>query len=166
MRIVAALLALALVLIPGCGDDSDSSAAEATARLEGDWVPGELHGLDVKRENIDPLLKKAEKPYLDAAALFSLRNDKDALQATLQVGHFADAERADDPDFRLELLNTIGGGQALELRMGGHPVFLTSSQGQTIAVWFRAGHLFVLSSRVEYDFPRGLLRDALEVVPA
>jgi hypothetical protein len=160
-RLLPALLA-AGVLLTACGK-TDPAVERADERkveaLDAPGVPGELHGLAVKRENVKSALTSAKRPYLDSAVLFSLR-DGDRLMATLQIGRFADDARWRDADFRHSLLATIGGGAPRELRMGDQRVYLTSGDRQALAIWFKGQDLFILSSREDYDFPRGLLRDA------
>ena len=160
-RLAPALLVVGLAMT-ACGSKDpvvERADQRKVAPLDAPGVPGELHGLKVKRENVKSALTSAKRPYLDGAALFSLR-DGDRLMATLQVGRFADDARWTDDDFRGSLLSTIGGGSPRELRMGDQRMYLTSGDRQALAIWFKGRDLYILSSREDYDFPRGLLRDA------
>ena len=153
------------VLLAGCGS-GDPSVDRAEARtiraLDADGVPGELHGLTVEREDVDETFDATKRPYIDGLVLFSLR-DGDRLMATLQVGRFADDAEWTSSRFRSSLLATIGGGSPRELRMDDQEVFITSGDRQGLAVWFKDQHMFVLSTREDFDFPRGLLRDATDL---
>jgi hypothetical protein len=114
------------------------------------------------KEDVTKALDDARRPYFDAASLYSLR-EGEQLQATLQVGRFAEGSRYEERSFRHSLLATIGGGSAKELRMGDEQVFLTSGDRQSIAIWFQGRYVFILSAREDYRFPRALLREALAV---
>lgn len=161
-------LALAATIAVGCGggDDAATSAADrrTIAALDADGVPGELNGLSVVRENISDTIEAARRPYLDAAVFFSIREEQ-TLQATLQIGRFANDVDAADEDFQATLLAAIGGAGVKELRMGENRVWLSTGDRQQIAVWFTADDVYILSTRDDYEFPRSLLRAALEVRP-
>ena len=45
--------------------------------------------------------------------------------------------------------------------MGEQQVFILAGDRQGLSVWFKDQHMFVLSSREDFDFPRSLLRDAI-----
>lgn len=165
-RLSAVLVALAVAsALAACGS-SDPAVSRADERkvtaLDAPGVPGTLHGLTVKRENVKSALSSAKRPYLDSAVLFSLR-DGDRLEATLQIGRFADDARWRDSSFRASLLSTIGGGSPRKLRMDRQYVYLTSGDRQALAIWFKGRDLFILSSREDYASPRGLLRDATKL---
>ena len=167
-RAISVLLAAtALLGVAGCGNENpEVAAAEArqVVALDLPVVPGEINGLTVVKEDISATLKDVRRPYFDATVLYSLR-EAETLQATLQVGRYAEGTRYDDHDFRRAFLGTIGGGAPKLLRMGEERVWLTSGDRQAIALWFRGRHVFILSSREEYEFPRTLLRAALEIKP-
>jgi hypothetical protein len=166
-RLVLAACVSATLLLGGCGDENPQVKA-ADARkvrvLDVTAVPGSMKGLSVVKEDIAKSVENAERPYFDAVTLYSLR-DGEQLEATLQLGRFADGTPYAKRSFRQSLLSTIGGGAAKELRMGEDRVFLTSGDRQSIAVWFRDEYVFILSSREDYRFPRALLREALAVKP-
>lgn len=160
-RLIAGALVIGAVL-SGCGGDDAVSRAEGRAiePLDADALPRTLLGLEVGREDISEILDAAKRPYLEAAALYSLREGEE-LQATLQIGRFADDTDHDDEDFRETLLGTVGGGSIRELRVGDGAVYLTTGDRQQVAVWFQGEHLLILSTREEYEKPRSLLREAL-----
>lgn len=163
-RLVVPALALALVLTACGGGDPEVERAEARtiSALDAAGVPGKLHGLTVDREDVDDTFESAKRPYIDGLVLFSLR-DGDRLMATLQIARFADDAKWKTGRFRSSLLATIGGGSPRELRMGDQEVFITAGDRQGLAVWFKDQHMFVLSTREDFDFPRGLLRDAIDL---
>lgn len=165
--VVTALVATVVLSASACGGaDAATEAAESRVivPLEASPVPPTLHGLRVVEEDIAESLEGAKRPYLEAATLYSLR-EGDELQATLQVGRFTPDARYEDDDFRLVLANRIGNGSAHDVRMGDDTVWLTSGDRQSIAVWFNADHVFILSTREEYLGSRSLLREALEIQP-
>ncbi len=153
-------------LTAACGDNPAVTRAEARSvePLDADALPSELLGLQVKREDIAEVLDGTKRPYLDEAGLYSLR-EGDTLQATLQIGRFAEGVDFTSQDFRDKLLTTVGGGSIRELRLGDRQVYLTIGDRQQVALWFEGRHLLVLSTREEYDTPRSLLRAALELQP-
>jgi hypothetical protein len=167
-RVVVGLIGGLCLVAPliACSDDGQTAAADARviSPLDAPGIPGEVNGLVVAREDIAEQLGAAERPYLDAAALFSMR-EADTLQATLQIGRFADPGRIGDDQFRDTLINLIGGGAAREIRVGDHQVFLTAGDRQQLAVWFADRYIYVLSTRDEYLRGRALLRSALELAP-
>jgi hypothetical protein len=153
-------------LLAACGDENaDVKAADArkVAVIE-PAVPKSLRGLTVQTEDISTSLEGVKRPYFDGISFASLR-EGEKLQATLQIGRFAEGTRYRSGAFRSSLLATIGGGSAKQLRMGDDRVYLTSGDRQSIAVWFRDRYVFILSSREDYEFPRSLLREALAVKP-
>lgn len=154
------------VLTAACGGNPDVQRAEARtiAALDADALPPEIVGLQVKREDIADVLDATKRPYLDEAGLYSLR-EGDTLQATLQIGRFAEGVDHTSKEFRDKLLTTVGAGSIRELRLGGRQVYLTTGDRQQVALWFDGPHLLVLSTREEYTTPRTLLRAALELHP-
>ena len=165
-RLAAPLAALALATALGaCGNENAEVAAaeeRVVSSLDAPGVPATLRGLSVVKEDVSKALDDARRPYFDAVSFYSLR-EGEQLQATLQVGRFAEGSRHEEDSFRQSVLATIGGGAAKELRMGEEQVFLTSGDRQSIAVWFRDRYVFILSAREDYRFPRALLREALAV---
>ena len=166
-RLVAGGLLLAALAGSACSEKSAAVEAadnRTVQNLDVAGVPGTLRGLSVVKEDVQATVENAERPYFDGLSFFSLR-EGEKLQATLQVGRFAEGTAYRTGRFRSSLLATIGGGTARELRMGEDRVFLTTGDRQSIAVWFRDQYVFILSSREDYRFPRALLREALAVQP-
>jgi hypothetical protein len=164
MRRAAVVLVVALLLgACGKGDPSvERAEARTIAALDADGVPGTLRGLSVEREDVEDTFETADRPYIDGLVLFSLR-DGERLMATLQIARFADDAKWRTNRFRTSLLATIGGGKPRQLRMGEQEVYVTAGDRQGLAVWFKDQHMFVLSTREDYEFPRGLMRDAIEL---
>ncbi|MGH9040257.1 MAG: hypothetical protein ACRDZ3_08500, partial [Acidimicrobiia bacterium] len=63
------------------------------------------------------------------------------------------------------VVNQIGSARPRTFRLGKRTVYLTTGTKQSIAVWFKGPHMFVLASRSDYDQPRSLLRAVLEIKP-
>ena len=161
----ALALAAAAFGLGACGDEPPAVAA-AERREIGELelsIPLDVDGLDVEEEDITETLQDGRRPYLDAAGLYSFRED-DLLQATLQVGRFAPNVDADDEDFINGIITSIGPG-AREVRMGEQQLYLTGADRQTLAVWFRNRHMFILSTRDGFEGGRALLREAVELQP-
>jgi hypothetical protein len=166
-RLVLLTVTAAMVLsVAACGrgnPEVEAAEARTVSVLDLPAAPGELNGLAVVKEDISKTVEDARRPYFDATVLYSLRQE-DRLQATLQVGRYAEGTRYADSDFRRAFLNTVGGSPK-QLRMGDDRVWLTTGDRQAISIWFRDRHVFILSAREEYQFPRTLLRSALEIQP-
>lgn len=160
-----AALALALPLLAGagaCGGDKDVGATgNAIQTLDSPGVPTEILGLTVTKENIGEALTEVDRAYLGAFALYSMRTG-DLLEATLQISRFTPDTDLDD-DFRARLVQQVGSAQAEEFKMGEHTVYLTRATKQQIALWFRDRDMFVLAIRDDFELPRTLLRNALEI---
>jgi hypothetical protein len=166
MRVAVACAVL--VALGGACSTSSAAVERADARtveqLEASGVPVRLNGLVVEREDVGELLDRAKRPYLDATALYSMR-EGDLLRATLQIGRFADDADVGDEELRAQIVNRIGSGTARTFRIGDRSVWLTSGDRQTLAVWFEDRHVFVLATRDDYELSRSLLRATLEVRP-
>lgn len=159
-------MAVALALsIAACGDDEETAERAPVEELEASFVPSELLGLSVQPESAPEGLVDVRNSYLEAVRLFSLRSDDDQLLATLQVGRFGDDVEFRDPEFRRGLLSQLGSTRPQPVRVGEETVFLTAGVKQRLAVWFQDDHMFILGTRDEFDRPRTLLREALEVTP-
>ena len=155
----------AAVAVGACGGDNaavDAADDRVIEPLDVDALPGELLGLSIEREDIGDILDGTKRPYLDAASLYSFRLEEE-LQATLQVGRFADVDQAADEDFRATLLGTVGAGSIRELLVGGEAVYLTTGDRQQVAVWFEDEYLLILSTREDFEQSRGLLRATMEL---
>lgn len=155
---------LVAVVLTGCSDSAETDAADARAIANLDaGVPPRLAGYEVVKEDIAEELDDTKRPYFDAVSLYSFR-EEELLQATLQVGHFADDVDLDDEEFRDTLIANIG-ASARELRMGDQLVYVTGADRQTLTAWFKDRHLFILSTREGFDGGRTVLREAIGIVP-
>ena len=163
-RSLVAILIAGCLALSACGHDPATTQANSRSInvLYAPGIPSTLGGLRVQSEVIGDALKKVHRPYVDGVALFSLRNG-DTLAATLQVARFATGVKGTDRAFQNRLLATLGPSSSKEFRIGGRSVFLTTGDRQSIAVWFTEGDFFVLSTRADYPYPRGLLRAALDL---
>jgi hypothetical protein len=150
--------------LSACGHDPATTQANnrTISVLDAPGIPSTLAGLRVQSEAIGDSLKKVHRPYVDSVALYSLRYG-DTLAATLQVARFAAGVKGTDRAFQSRLLATLGPSSSKEFRIGGRSVFLTTGDRQSIAVWFTESDFFVLSTRADYLYPRGLLRSALDL---
>jgi hypothetical protein len=166
LRSLGAVVAAALALA-GCAR-SDASVeptpGEQVKALEIAGLPADLLGLKIAPEDVGEDLAKVPAAFIDGLSLFSLRKD-DLVMATLQVSRFNDGADHASEKFRQTVVNQIGSSAPRTVRLGPHTVFLTTGTKQSIGVWFKGRHLFVLASRADYDEPRTLLRKALEIEP-
>ena len=166
LRVLGAVVAAAVALA-GCGR-SDASVeptpGHAVKALEIPNLPPDVLGLKIAPEDVSQHLAKVPAAFIDALSLYSLRKD-DLVMATLQVSRFNDGADAEDEKFRQTVVNQIGSTAPRIVRLGGETVYLTTGTKQSIGVWFKDRHLFVLATRADYDEPRTLLRKALEIRP-
>ncbi len=162
----AAAAAVVAASILGACSSGDGSVGRADDRSIGELdasIPLTVNGLEVVEEDISETLDAAQRPYLDAAGLYSFRDD-DLLQATLQIGRFADDVDETDEEFVDRLVNRVSAG-AKQVRMGEQLMFVGGADRQTLTMWFDDGHMFLLSTRDGFDGGRALLRKALEIQP-
>ena len=166
LRSLGAVVA-AVVALAGCAR-SDATVAptpgKAVKTLEIANLPPDLLGLTIAPEDVAEDLGKVPSAFIDALSLYSLRKD-DLVQATLQVSRFNDGADVEAEVFRQTVVNQIGSSAPRTVRLGGETVYLTTGTKQSIGVWFKGRHLFVLATRADYDEPRTLLRRALEIQP-
>ena len=85
------------------------------------------------------------------------------MQATLQIARFNAAARPEDEEFREGLVQNLGGTAGIPTRVGEELVYITQGAKQQVAAWFRGKDMYVLTMRQEFEQPRALLREALEV---
>jgi uncharacterized UPF0146 family protein len=153
-------------LLTGCGR-SDAARAQPTAGkavqvLDVPGLPAELLGLKVAKEDVTEPVSRIDSAFIDGLALYSLRSD-DLVQATLQVSRFNRGADVGSKKFREAVVNQVGASKPRAFRLGNRTVYLTTGTKQSIAVWFTGRYMFVLASRADYDEPRSLLRQALEL---
>lgn len=165
-RPVIALLALAL-LAGACGGNEDvvTEAGGPVEPLDDISLPTEMTGLKVGEEKVDEALENFRPSYVAGAALYSFRTDdeKELVQATLQIARFRDEERNRSDAFRQSILTQFGSTRPRETRMGDTIVYRTTQTKQTVAIWFDDLDWYLLSIRDEFDRPRTLMREVLEV---
>ena len=166
LRRFGAVVAAAVVLA-GCAR-SDASVeptpGRAVTAVEISNLPPDLLGLRIAPEDVSEELAKVPSAFIDGLSLFSLRRD-DLVMATLQVSRFSEGADVAQEKFRRTVVNQIGSTAPRTVRLGGETVYLTTGTKQSIGVWFEGRHLFVLATRADYDQPRTLLRQALEIRP-
>jgi hypothetical protein len=161
-RFVLGLLVVA-ALSAACGSNSPTGVSgNAIKPIAADKVPDHILGLEVHEENVKNTLAQAKDTFVQAASIYSLRRAS-LVQATLQVSVLTDKFNYKSGRQKASLADKIGGARAEPFRLGSETVYLTNGIRQRIAVWFRGRNLFVLSSREDFDKPRGLLRAALEI---
>jgi len=159
--------ALALSFLLGACAEGTTASAEATAagdieQLSPTLLPSEILGLSVQREDMAEALQGAQLSYVDEVGLYSLRRD-DLLQATIQVSRFNENADSESAEFRRTLLSQVGGSVPKQVVVGDETVYLTTGTKQTIAVFFRERTMVVLAIREDYDQPRTLTREALDL---
>ena len=166
LRSLGAVLAAAVALT-GCAR-SDASVkptpGKAVKALEMANLPADVLGLKLAPEDVGEEVAKVPSAFIDGLSLYSLRKD-DLVMATLQVSRFNDGADVDADKFRQTVVNQIGSTAPRTVRLGGETVYLTTGTKQSIGVWFKDRYLFVLATRADYDEPRTLLRNALEIKP-
>jgi hypothetical protein len=162
-RRVAALVVGGSLLLAGCGNDAPDVGAKEVEAFDASIVPSELLGLAVGTEDIGGA-EHVKDPFVEGVGLYSLR-EGELLQGTLQVSRFTEDANSETARFRNAVVQQIGSTVPQQYRMGGRSVYLTAGKRQSIAVWFRGRYFFVLSMREEFEQPRALLREALEINP-
>jgi hypothetical protein len=155
---VAAGLAVVFFL-PACGNPEEVSGRPPEALLN---VPSQVLGLQVELEDVTDQVKDVDRPFLDALAVFSLR-EGDLLRATLQVGRFNSLGRPGSASFRQRILQKIGSQAPEPYRIGDKTTYVTAGNKQSIFVWFSGRGMFVLIAHKDYLFPRTLARRFLEM---
>lgn len=158
MRAALRVLTVAAVLMLAVGG---SASAASTPTL-----PDTILGLKVAREDVSKTITEDHRAlYVDDISLYSLREPTSLLEATLQLGRFKKDAPWTSNDFQLSMVGQLGTSVPIVVRAASQRVYITTTKGLTIAVWFRNAHLFVLSIRTAYKHPKELLRQALGVRP-
>lgn len=159
----AGALALGVLLSSACGSDGAAAGTSGDDIEKMDvTLSGEILGLEVAGEDVTEKIAGVERSYLNGMALYSLR-ENDIVKATLQIGRFNDDAEYRTSNFRRAIVNQIGGVRPQTVRLGDETVFLTKGTKQDITVWFRDRYMFVLAVRDDYEYPRSLIREALEI---
>ena len=163
-RLAPMLLSLGL-LIAGCGGGEDvvAQAGGPVEPLDDIQLPPQLVGLNVAEEKVDQALENFRPSYVAGAALYSFRGEKDLVQATLQIARFRDEPRNRSNSFRQSILAQFGSTRPRPTRMGSTVVYRTTQTKQKVAIWFDDLDWYLLSIRDEFDRPRTLMRETLEV---
>src|SRR5688500_1294058 len=164
------LVALALILAAvagGCGGDDDvvTKAGGPVEPLDDISLPTQIVGLNVAEEQVTKALENFRPSYVAGAALYSFRtpDDKALVQATLQIARFRDEPRNKSNAFRQSILTQFGSTRPRVTRMGDTVVYRTTQTKQTVATWFDGLDWYLLSIRDEFDRPRTLMRETLEI---
>jgi hypothetical protein len=124
-------------------------------------IPTQILGLKTAQEDVSKKLTDIRRPYLDAVAVFSLREDE-LLRATLQLSRFNRLARPGSDRFRASVIGLLGSSRPLALRVGDTTVYSTSGNKQNVFVWFAGRGFYVLSVHQDYNFPRTLLRKVID----
>jgi len=157
-RLSSLALLIALTLF---GASAAGSSAQAPH-----GPPAQMLGLNVAKENIAKVLAGDKRPlYVDKVTLYSLREQSKLLQATLEVGDFKNDAPWTSADFQYSIVARLGSSLPITVRAGPQIVYVTSSKGLTIAIWFKDRTMFTLAVRNGYKQPKELLREALKVNP-
>lgn len=129
--------------------------------------PPTLNGLRVTAEKLakPSEAKSGARQYLTEITLYSLRQPGDQLEATIQVGRLRRGSPSDSLTFKRAIAGQVGSTVPQEQRVAGVPVFVTRVKKLSVALWFREGHLFILSIREGYAQPKTLIREALRMSP-
>lgn len=163
--LLVAALALGLALSAcGGGEDVETKAGGAVEPLD-IVLPTQLVGLNVAEEKVDDALENFRPSYVEGAALYSFRTpDKtDIVQATLQIARFRDEPRNTTNEFRQSILTQFGSTRPRTTKMGDITLYRTTQTKQTVAIWFDGLDWYLLAIRDEFDRPRTLMRETLEV---
>lgn len=165
MKRLLSLLLLVGVVAAGCGGGEDlvTKAGGPVEALDDIQLPADLVGLKVAEEKVTEALESFRPSYVAGAALYSFRGDKDLVQATLQIARFRDEPRNRSNNFRQSILTQFGSTRPRVTRMGDTVVYRTTQTKQTVAIWFDDLDWYLLSIRDEFDRPRTLMRETLEV---
>ena len=162
---LAAVAALLLLTANVSASAASPSASPAAAASKG-GPPAQVLGLNVQNEDITKTLATDKRSlYVDQVILYSFREPSKLLQATLEVARFKSNAPATSRDFQSTIVSSLSGSQPIVLRVNGEAVYIATSKGLTIAVWFRSGHMMALSIRNTFTTPKQLLRIALAINP-
>jgi hypothetical protein len=159
--VAVAMMLLSSAAACGGGAKGGTPAGKVTA-LEV-TLPGGLAGLNLQPEHDSSQLANTNlSTYVKAVSLYSLRQ-KDLVKGTLQISEFNNPSKFRSPKFRTTLVNRIANGTPVVVRVGKSIVYLARGVRQSVAVWFNGRYFLVLTTRVDFDRPRTLLRSAVDV---
>jgi predicted small secreted protein len=158
----AALLLVAASLTACGGGKVQGTLGRNVKQLDSPAPAPEILGLKAQSEDVSKLISTVSDLYVNAVSIYSLRKD-DVVQATLQISRFNAKARPNDPEFRKTLVTNLGGSEGTPTTVGKDTVFITQGTRQRVAVWFRAKTVFILTTRDDYDMPRALLRESLQI---
>ena len=128
--------------------------------------PAQVIGLNVQKEDVSKTLATAPRSlYVNQVVMYSFREPSKLLEATLEVARFKNDAPSSSADFQATIVNALGGSAPIVVRVGATPVYLTTSKGLTLAIWFRNGHMLALSIRNTFTQPKQLLRVSLGINP-
>ncbi len=166
---IRVILALSLLLsvvptIPASAAGTATPTPSAAQAQHG--PPATMLSLNVKKEDIAKVLAGETRAlYVDRVALYSLRETSNLLEATIEIGHFRSGTQWASEDFQLSIVGQLGSSVPVLVRVGSNIVYLTSSKGLTIAIWYGGGYMLALAIRNTFTQPKELLRQALEINP-
>jgi hypothetical protein len=164
-HLVAAVCAVGALGLAACGSPAAGGVSgHAIEPVAASAVPKTLGELEVHAEDVKDTVAQAQNSYADQLSLYSLRKNN-LVYATLEISRLTGKFDVKSDKQRALLADKIGGAKSEPHRIGPTVVYLTSGLRQRISVWFTGRHLFVLSTREDYDKPRTLLRDAVELKP-
>jgi len=154
-----------LVVLATTGAASTTSSLQAVEPGH-HGPPPEVLGLTVQKEDLSKTLAGEKRPlYVDRVGLYSFREPNKLLQGTLQIAHFRPDAPSGSSDFQLSIVGHLGNSLPIVVRVGSQPVYITTSKGLVLAVWFHKGYMLALSIRRSYGQPKELLRQALAIDP-
>ena len=162
------LLVTATISASAASPSPSPSASPSTGANPQHGPPSKVLGLDVQKEDITKTLagntdKRAL--YVDRVGLFSFREPSKLLEATLEIAHFRSNAPWSSSDFQSTIVGVLSASTPIVVRVEGIPVYVTTSKGLTIGVWFRSGFMMALSIRNTYTAPKELLRISLGINP-
>lgn len=151
---------IGLIVCTACGTGRAETVEErGTLRIP---FPTQLLGLRVQREQPAKSLEDVDRPYFDALALYSFR-ENDLLRASFELGRFNSLARPKSKSFQAQILGKIGSREPRSMRVGSQTIHVTAGNQQSIFVWFDGDGAFILITHQDYEFPRTLLRRILDL---
>ena len=164
-HVLAPIALLALSFVAGACDAAGAGGerGEDVKTLTDPAPPSTMAGLEVVSEDIADQIASVDDQYLEATALYSVREGDKAV-ATLQISRFGEDARLEDEEFRDGFVTNLGGQRGTRIRIAGQDVQMTQGNLQRIAVWFHKDLVYVLTTREDFDRPRTLLRESVEII--